>query len=185
MTFVGSDVLPGNASELERSWADMEWVRQAGLDPSIIRALTNPATCPVDMLPWLAWSMSVDTWDPNWPEPTKRAVIAASPETHRLKGTRKAVRLALEALGIDIEIDEWWETDPPGRRGTFKVTAWADGAPIVDAAMILALRQAIRGAKPKSRIGDLRIGLRETGALFCGGAGQTLSNARFFIETGV
>lgn len=186
MTFTGSDLLPNNATELERTQAEMDWQRLDDLGAgAIVRSLTNPATCPVELLPWLAWSFSVDTWDPAWPEATKRAVIAASPETHRLKGTRRAVRLAVEALGLEIDISEWWEVTPHRRRGTFRVTAWADGDPLIDLALITALHQAIRGAKPKSRIGELRLGLRENGNIFCGGAGQTRTTARVYIETGI
>ncbi|USQ97242.1 phage tail protein I [Caulobacter sp. RL271] len=185
MTFSGSDALPDNSTGLERSWADMEWARLAGLDPAIVRTLVDPATCPLELLPWLAWSMSVDTWDPSWSEATKRAVIAAAPATHRAKGTVRAVRLALQALGIDFDLDEWWQMAPEGRRGTFRVTAWADGSPLIDLPLIVALRQAIRGAKPKSRVGDLRLGLREIGTVHVGGAGQSVITSLFVVDSGI
>jgi hypothetical protein len=57
------------------------------LDADQIRHLWDPWTCPIEILPYLAWSLSVDLWDDKWPEPKKRAVVAASFKNHRLKGT--------------------------------------------------------------------------------------------------
>ena len=63
--------------------------------------------CPAHLLPWLAWALSVDEWDSAWPEHIKRAVIAASVEVHRRKGTRHSVRQALNAAGYgDAQIIE-------------------------------------------------------------------------------
>jgi phage tail P2-like protein len=61
--------------------------------------LWNPATCPAALLPWLAWALSVDEWDDAWTEATKRAVIAASVEVHRRKGTVGSIKKALAAAG--------------------------------------------------------------------------------------
>ncbi len=47
----------------------------------------------------LAWELSVDDWDRDWPEVRKRAVLAAAEEVHRLKGTKTGVVAALEAMG--------------------------------------------------------------------------------------
>ena len=62
-------------------------------------ALWNPTTCPVALLPWLAWGFSLDYWNPLASDEVKRLAIANSIETHRRKGTVLSVRLALESLG--------------------------------------------------------------------------------------
>ena len=64
-----------------------------------VRPLWNPDTCPAHLLPWLAWALSVDEWDPAWSETTQRSVIRASVGVHRRKGTRAAVEEALGAAG--------------------------------------------------------------------------------------
>lgn len=64
-----------------------------------IRAVMNPQACPAHLLPWLAWALSVDEWDAEWTEETKRAAVAASVGVHRRKGTRAAVRAAIAAAG--------------------------------------------------------------------------------------
>jgi phage tail P2-like protein len=80
--------------------------------------LWNPRLCPTALLPWLAHSLSVDSWDPAWPEETKRRVIATSVEVHRRKGTRASVRVALEAAGYgQSRIVEG--SDPPTHDGSF------------------------------------------------------------------
>lgn len=77
-----------------------------------IATLWNPETCPANILPWLAWALSVDNWDANWSEGTKRNAIAASVAIHRRKGTVRAVKDALAAAGYgDAELIErhGWE----------------------------------------------------------------------------
>ena len=55
------NLLPPNASALERAIA----ATGAGIDtlPVAVRDVWNPATCPVALLPWLAWALAVDEWD--------------------------------------------------------------------------------------------------------------------------
>jgi len=98
-------LLPPNASELERA---LEQVTARLGEVSVpLRSLWNPQTCPAEILPWLAWSLSVDEWDSSWPEATKREVIARAAELHRRKGTVWAVREALRSAGYaDAEIEE-------------------------------------------------------------------------------
>lgn len=62
-----------------------------------LRALWDPATCPPDLLPWLAWAWSVDGWDPDWSATVKRNAIQESLRIHRTKGTRGAILRALAA----------------------------------------------------------------------------------------
>lgn len=112
-------LLPPNATPLERNLA------RAGASiediPVPLRDLWNPDICPVDWLPFLAWAFSVDRWDPTWPTSTKRAVIKASYFVHKQKGTIGAIRRVVEPLGFLIRVIEWWQTEPPGERGTFKL----------------------------------------------------------------
>lgn len=78
-----------------------------GAVPVDVRLTWNPQTCPPAILPWLAWALSVDEWQPEWPVEQKRAVIAASVGVHRRKGTRTAVVEALQAAGYgDAELIE-------------------------------------------------------------------------------
>ncbi|BCL91382.1 phage tail protein I [Ralstonia nicotianae] len=141
-------LLPPNATPLERRAA------QAGgrieRVPVPLRDLWNPATCPAELLPFLAWSFSVDRWNPAWPLATKRAVTAASYFVHRKKGTIGALRRAVEPLGFLIRVIEWWQTNPPGPRGSFRLDVGVLQTGI-DEAMYAELERLIDDAKPCSR----------------------------------
>lgn len=102
-------LLPPNATVAERALAG---AAALAIDlPVEIAAVWDPARCPVALLPWLAWTFSVDEWEAGWPEDRQRAVIAASIEIHRHKGSLWSVRRALEVLGYgDCEITEGWQT---------------------------------------------------------------------------
>ena len=112
-------ILPGNLPALEHALEKQE-ERVTGLDIPIER-LWNPETCPEPALPYLAWALSVDVWDPDWSTELKRQVIAAAPELHRIKGTPKAVKYALTALNLDYVYLEWHEQIPLGDPATFDI----------------------------------------------------------------
>lgn len=72
-----------------------------------IRPLWSPEDCPADLLPWLAWALSVDEWDAAWTDADRRAVVAGSALVHRRKGTIGSIRRALRNAGYgDAEVIE-------------------------------------------------------------------------------
>lgn len=114
-----ANLLPPNATPLERRLAE---VCASATDlPVRIRDLLNPATCPVDLLPWLASTLAVSPWDETWTEAQKRGVCASAFLVHRQRGTLAAIKRALAALGVDAEVVEWWQTEPKGAPHTFTV----------------------------------------------------------------
>ncbi|MCP5136600.1 MAG: phage tail protein I [Gammaproteobacteria bacterium] len=92
-----ADLLPPNATELERALAETT-ARISDL-PVDIRDLWSAERCPIAFLPLLAWQMSVDEWLAEWPEEIKREVIAAALDVHRKKGTIGSIRRVLIAAG--------------------------------------------------------------------------------------
>ncbi|WP_367268890.1 phage tail protein I [uncultured Brevundimonas sp.] len=105
-----TQLLPPNSSALELAIDATAASRLQALQTAV-RRRWNPQTCPPAWLGVLAWALSVDTWRSDWPEATKRSVIAASPKVHRLKGTVAAVRGAIEALGVPARIIEWFSPE--------------------------------------------------------------------------
>lgn len=90
-------LLPANRTTTEQAFeAAMARISDV---PVPISTLWNPDLCPSELLPWLAWTFSVDDWDSTWPESTQRAVIAASFEVHRHKGTISALKRVLKSAG--------------------------------------------------------------------------------------
>ncbi|EOJ0059282.1 phage tail protein I [Cronobacter turicensis] len=144
--------------------------------PVPLRILWNPATCPVSLLPYLAWALSVDRWDERWPEATKRSVIAASFYVHKHKGTISALRRVVEPLGYLIDVREWWQLNETP--GTFRLEVGVLDNGITEE-MYQELERLISDAKPASRhLTGLNISLSTDGAAFVGAAsysGDTLT----------
>lgn len=138
------DLLPPNASPHERALS--EGLARLSDVPVPVDTLNSPESCPVALLPWLAWALSVDEWDEGWTEGQKRAVVAASVEIHRRKGTRGAVERAIKALGYDARVLEWWEEAPEGERGTFRISINVDDRG-VDSALYDSLKRTVFAAK--------------------------------------
>lgn len=163
---VGQQLLPGNATPLERQAAQA--LAQIQRVPIPLRQLCNPSTCPVELLPYLAWSFSVDRWDSKWTESAKRAAIRSSHYIHSRKGTIGALRRVVEPLGYLIEVLEWWQTVPNGVPGTFAIKVGVLETGITEE-MYQELTWLIDDARPLTRhLTGLAISLETTGTLFIG-----------------
>lgn len=149
-----NDLLPPSATKQERALA-LATSRVSDV-PLPIRTLWNPDTCPLDLLPWLAWALSVDTWDPNWSESIKRGVVRSAVSTARMKGTRKAVTDALSALGAGAVLVEWFEKSPAGTPHTFTVNIVAQDT---STEMQAAMNSEIRRTKPLRSHYDIVFGV--------------------------
>ncbi|MGO0764066.1 phage tail protein I, partial [Citrobacter freundii] len=114
---MNNSLLPPSASRFMR---DVEKIT-ARLDrvPVDLRKLWNPDECPVDLLPYLAWALSVDRWDKSWSEQTKRQVIKAAWLVHRHKGTISALKRVVEPFGFLLRVIEWWQSNE--EPGTFRL----------------------------------------------------------------
>ena len=179
MSDLMQSLLPINATKLER---DIEQVTAAKYDmPIAVRDMWNPDTCPAPFLPWLAWGVSVDNWNADWSEQVKRNVIKASIKVHQIKGTVDAVRQALDALGAQIEMSEWFENG--GAPGTFSLIAWANdnlgsGNTVLDTQLYADLERSISEAKPASRHFTFQVGARFKDGLALAAGGIRLAMVR-------
>lgn len=128
-----SSLLPANATPQERSIEAS--IERAGAVPVIIRENYNPDTCPADLLPWLAWTFSVDDWSPAWSDEQKRNTIKSAFAVQRIKGTKGAVKGALSSLGYSVQAQEWFTQDPVGEPYTFRLILDTSQVPIDEAAL--------------------------------------------------
>lgn len=115
-----NNLLPPNSTAAERS-IDTTLARPVAALPLVHRALWDAATCPAEFLPWLAWTLSVETWNPEWSIATKRSVVSSAVATARHKGSKSSVVEALAAFGVDAHLVEWWQKSPKGTPHTFEV----------------------------------------------------------------
>ncbi|GHC34688.1 phage tail protein I [Kushneria pakistanensis] len=165
-------ILPPHLSELERELD--EALSRIDTVEIPIATLWDPWACPLIVLPYLAWALSVDVWRTHWSEQKKRQVVAASLDVHRAKGTRPAIRQALAAVNVDIELIEWWETEPRRQRGTFRMRASVRDEGVTEE-MQDDLLAILNDTKPLTRVleqfdvmGEVRGGLYIGAATYCG-----------------
>ena len=136
-----------------------------------LRTLWTPTASPVDLLPYLAWALSVDRWDKDWPADRKIAAIQRSYWLHRRKGTRAAVRRVVEDMGFSATFAEWFEVgDTPG---TFQLEVDIKEVGLT-AKTLAELNRLINDAKPVSRhLAQLNIAAKVRGDIWIG---STLSS---------
>lgn len=151
-------ILPPNRTATEAALEQA--IRQGQPDLTPIAKLMNPDTCPEEHLGWLAWAFSVDVWNPDWSVAVKRETIGTSIKVHRVKGTRGAVRRALESIGFRTDISEWFEH--AGDPHTFRVDAYGDDVFAagfqVDLDLLELVTRLIENLKPVRSHFTLRIG---------------------------
>lgn len=161
-----SNLLPPNATPLEHALDDAITASYAGVDVPQ-KTLWNPDTCPAELLPWLAWALSVDYWDSNWSEAEKRDAIKNSFYIHRHKGTVGALKAALS--GLDVTLEEGWQQAPAGTPHTFDliVDVSTRGA---SKAQMLSLDERVNNTKPVRSHFDLRLRFKSLARRFIGAA---------------
>lgn len=119
-------LLPPNASAAERA---LEEAMLAGIDISTVRTITDPWTCPAELLPFLASDLAIAHWDTDWSEAEKRAAVASATAFHKRKGTREAVEEVLDRFHPELTIVEWHQANPKRAPHTFEVRAPASAIP--------------------------------------------------------
>ncbi|MEB6133846.1 phage tail protein I [Klebsiella pneumoniae] len=143
---MNNTLLPPSASAWMRS-AEAATTKLSGITVAI-RTLWTPTACPVDLLPYLAWALSVDRWDKSWPAERKIAAIQHSYWLHRRKGTRAAVRRVIEDMGFSATFAEWFDVgDEPG---TFRLEVDVNEVGLTPKTLD-ELNRLISDAKPVSR----------------------------------
>lgn len=145
-------LLPPNATALERALASAG-ARVSDV-PVDVTPLWDPATCPSDLLPWLAWALSIDRWSVAWSDAQRRDAIASAIERQRRKGTPQTMRATLARLDELLELVEWFEETPHAAPHTFTVRLPAFdadgtlGGERLSAATARAIVAEISAAKP-------------------------------------
>lgn len=142
-------ILPPNATQLERALEELTGQRIDGIAVPL-RDLWSAEHCPEDLLPWLAWALSIDQWDAAWPLHIRRARVASAIAIQRIKGTAKSVIDVVASFGGNVVLREWWQTTPPGDPHTFSlnVALGGQGENVPSAAFIEAVIAEVARTKP-------------------------------------
>lgn len=184
-------LLPPNATKLERALE--HGAAQISEVTTPVDTLLDPATIAAAWLPWLAWGLSVDSWDPAWPEAIKRAAVAGSIELHRHKGTRMSVETVLDRIDQLATVVEWHETQGRLAPHTFEVDVplvtepGTAGGERAGAAVIDQIIAEVGRVKPLREHLTVTQSLRLAGGVGVQGAarlaGYTRDDAAFAIDT--
>jgi hypothetical protein len=92
-------LLPPNHTQFEEA-VDLTGARIDEL-PVEIPKLVRPWIVPSSHLPWLAWGLSVDLWEPEWSEERHRALAARALPMHARKGTQASIAEHIRIMGAD------------------------------------------------------------------------------------
>lgn len=95
-----SALLPPSSTALHR--AAVGAMAGAVALPIPIRDLKAWDRIPDALLPYLAWELSVDLWEDDWPIAMKRDVVRRAVEMHRLKGTLEGIRQHVRLAGGEV-----------------------------------------------------------------------------------
>lgn len=163
---MSQQLLPIGSSQFEQLTAQA--LADLSALPIHVSSLWDPWSCPAELLPWLAWSLSVDYWDSHWNELTKRKTIATAYFVHKHKGTVSALRHVILSLGYTMTLTEWWQTSD--QVGTFRITVNINSAGITEL-MYQELTRLINDVKPLGRhLLELALALETTGQIYTFGA---------------
>lgn len=110
-------LLPPSATDFERALEGAMARYEDGREVPI-RELWRAASCPPNLLPWLAWAYAVRRWSPDWDALIRRRVVEDAMPLHRIEGTRAAVERMLADLGLVADVAE----NPAGVRFTAQLT---------------------------------------------------------------
>ena len=127
-----ASILPPNATAVERAIDRASAAALARIPVYLIRWVKDPDSCPLALLPWLAWEYQVDTWNVHWSEKMKRDAIKRAHYIHRHRGTPAAVRRALVDSPFGTDIVEWFNQNPKGDPYTFRLNVEQDDLPVSD-----------------------------------------------------
>lgn len=171
-------LLPPNSTRLERAVEGAD-AQLTGI-PMVHHTLWNPWTCPAEFLPFLAWTVSVDTWSSEWPEHIQRSRIASSFQIQRHKGTAQSIADVVASFGGQVQIREWWELDPPGPPHTFELLLTLSGqsGQEATAAFIDQVMAAVNRAKPVRSHFTFTQGINVEGAIGVLGVARVLTSTR-------
>lgn len=183
--------MPKYATDWERRCAalgpDHDIIDEAILK---LRSMRDPWKCPQEWLFLLAWDLSVDVWEADWNEITKRRVCAASWIVHRYKGTRYAIEEALRALGMTASMKRWFDFDPPKEPGTFEAVVYVNEQIYTAYEAFLSERhqrlayEAIFRSKPLTRHFTFSLGVGFKNPLSIGSAFSGVGTHKTTIQAG-
>tara|TARA_R110000772_G_scaffold62506_2_gene140463 strand:- start:246 stop:860 length:615 start_codon:yes stop_codon:yes gene_type:complete len=170
-------LLPENASKLERAF-ERAFLDLLGEIEAPFPQLLDPEQTPAEFLPYLANDRGVGEWESTAADAEKRRTVASAWPTARLAGTGKALKRAVESLGLTAEIVPWHKATPVGAPYSFQVVALATGRLGEDTQSRLGRRLDM--AKAERDVLSLTIASEVRGRLYYGASLSTGSTTTVY-----
>ena len=171
-------ILPPNSTPLEHALDSVGAVRIAAV-PVPLRDLWSATRCPEPLLPWLAQTVGITSWDAATPLALRRARVAKSIAIQHRKGTVQSVRDVIASYGGIVVLSEWWQQQPRGRPRTFSLSITLGGqsaAPSGD--FINAVIDDVIQTKPEGATFTFTVALNALGAVAIARAARLATFAR-------
>jgi len=161
---------------------DVLTLRIDGIDVPF-RDLWNADACPASFLPWLAFALSIDAWNSDWPERTKRAFVKDAIAVQRQKGTAAAIERVVKAFGAQIKVRPWFQQDPPGQPYTFDLvlTVNGEGGAAATARLVDDVIAEVSRTKSARDHFNFTQGFQATGAIAAVGATRVAAYRRLSL----
>jgi len=178
-----NSLLPPNATAAERALEGAVAARLEAIQTPL-RELWNADTCPASLLPWLAWALSIDSWQAYWPEYVKRERIRNALSIQRRKGTALSVREIVASFGGAVVLREWWQKTPQDTPHTFDVvlTLSGEGGETASAQFVNDVIAEIERTKPVRSHFTFTQGIAATGSIWIGAGARTAVYRRMQFE---
>lgn len=174
-------LLPINATTFERSLEQV--CSRIDAVPALQREIWDADKCPVDLLPWLAWSLGVDGWKSYWTEEVKRARIKSAVNVARKKGTRDSVEALVKSFGGGIVVKEWFEQAGEQLPYSFNVLFNVNELGAQSAEFLADIIQEVRKVKPVRSQFEVRQQIDLTGKIQVTGRVRVARFIRFTATT--
>jgi phage tail P2-like protein len=170
-------LLPANASLLETG-LDLAFAKLLERIEPPFPELMDPQATPAEFLPYLAADRGVSEWLSTAPESQKRATVASAWAVKRQAGTRRALRLAVESMGLLVEVVPWYRSTPADAPYSLRIVARALGA--FDEADHTRLLGRLEAAKSERDLLMLNIVSEVHGRIYYGAAVSTGSETTVY-----
>lgn len=172
-------LLPPTSTAQERA-VEQAVARAADIPIDLNATLWNPMVCPPYQLPFMAWGLSIDAWDENWPLAVRRQRVASALDIQRRKGTVKAVRDVVASFGGSMVLREWHKEIPRGDPFTFKIIITVGGSfGAMPATYIDDIIAEVSRTKPVRAHFTVTQGLTADAGILLAAAGRPVSVHRF------
>lgn len=163
-------LLPSSAARLAKAM-DRALARRLAEIPNPIRDVHDADRIDIDLLPWLAWERGLRTWNTDWPEAVRRALVRNAIQTARHMGSVQSLHDVVAAFGGALSIREGWELDPPQPyRFSIVLTLNGQTGETASARYVEEVIAEVRRVKPARAVFDFTQGLSFAGSIQVVGA---------------